>query len=298
MTPAVGLTPIAVVGFGRMGRLHAQALQWSPEFHLAAVVDPDAACADEAAALGATWHAAIEMLAPSVRHAIVAVPASRHAQVACALARRGLHCLVETPAGARADDVAAMIAASDIDGTCMRVAFGERFNPVVAALLAAPPPATLAIRRHSAHALDIPREGDVLRELMVHDLDWVCALAKASPVQVDLLDARRHYERWEAIRCRLRFPNGMDVDLSASRIAPRAECAVHVAGQGVLLLEDARESPDTLAAQAHAFLRAARDAYAPVEGVPLATLERAFDTHRLLDRIERAACELEATHAA
>ena len=233
------------------------------------------------------------MLAPSIRHAIIAVPPSRHAQIARALARRGVHCLLETPGGAHADDTAAMIAAADIDGTCMRVAFGERFNPVIAALLTAPTPATLAIRRHNSHALDIPREGDVLHEVLLHDLDWVCALAKASPVQVDVLDARRHYQRWEAIRCRLRFPNGMDVDLSVSRIAPRAECAIHVAGQGVLPLEDLRESTDTLAAQASAFLRAARD-----EDTPLATLERAFDTHRLLERIARAATELEATHAA
>ena len=293
MSPAVGITPIAVIGFGRMGRLHAQALQASPDFHLAAIADPDAACAEDIAALGATWHASFEMLAPSIRHAIIAVPPSRHAQIARALARRGVHCLLETPGGAHADDTAAMIAAADIDGTCMRVAFGERFNPVIAALLTAPTPATLAIRRHNSHALDIPREGDVLHEVLLHDLDWVCALAKASPVQVDVLDARRHYQRWEAIRCRLRFPNGMDVDLSVSRIAPRAECAIHVAGQGVLPLEDLRESTDTLAAQASAFLRAARD-----EDTPLATLERAFDTHRLLERIARAATELEATHAA
>jgi predicted dehydrogenase len=293
MSPAVGTTPIAVIGFGHMGRLHAQALHTSPDFHLAAIVDPDAALADDIAALGATWHAAFEMLAPTIRHAILAVPPSRQAQIACALARRGVHCLIETPGGASAADAAAMIAASDIDGTCMRVAFGERFNPVIAALLSAPPPATLAIRRHSGHALDIPREGDVLREMLLQDLDWVCALAKASPVQVDVLDARRHYERWEAIRCRLRFPNGMDVDLSASRIAPRAECAVHVAGQGVHLLEELRERSETLAAQARAFLRASRD-----EDTPLATLERAFDTHRLLARIERAASDREATHAA
>ncbi|KGQ18815.1 Oxidoreductase [Lysobacter dokdonensis DS-58] len=289
----MGIAPIAVVGFGRRGRLHAQALATMPEVHLAAIVDPDAACANDIAALGAARHATIDLLAPSIRHAIVAVPPERHAQVACALARRGVHCLIETPGGARADDTAAMIAASDIDGTCMRVAFGERFNPVIASLLAAPPPATLAIRRHTAHAIDIPRDGDVLRELMLHDLDWVCALAKASPVQVDVLDARRHYERWEAIRCRLRFPNGMDVDLSASRIAPRAESALHVAGQGVLPLDDVREHPGTLTAQARAFLRATQD-----EDTPLATLERAFDTHRLLERIERAAGEQGATHAA
>ena len=50
----------------------------------------------------------------------------------------------------------------------------------------------------------------------------VIAIAGAVPTQVDILDARRHYERFEAIRCRLRFPNGMDVDVSASRIATRA----------------------------------------------------------------------------
>jgi predicted dehydrogenase len=287
------MTPVAVVGFGRMGRLHARTLSAMPEYRLAAIVDPDVGCAEEAAALGATWHASIEMLEHDIRHAIVAVPSARHAQVACALARRGVHCLIEKPAGANAQDAAALIAASDIDGTCMRVAFSERFNPVIESLLAAPPPTTLAIRRHSSHALDVPRESDVLRDLLAHDLDWLCALAKAAPTQIEILDARRHYERWEAIRCRLRFPNGMEVDLSASRIATRPERAVHVAGKGVLPLDEVREDEDALTAQARAFLRATMD-----EPAPLASLEQAFQVHRVLDRVERAACELEATHAA
>ena len=204
-----------------------------------------------------------------------------------------MHCLIEKPAGADAHDAGTLIAASDIDGTCMRVGYIERFNPVVAQLLASPAPATLAIRRHSSHALDIPPDGDVLRDLLAHDLDWVCAIAGATPTQVDILDARRHYERFEAIRCRLRFPNGMDVDVSASRIATRVERAVHVAGQGVLPLEDLQADPDTLALQMRAFLRACED-----ERTPLASLEQAFSLHRLIERIEQAACEHEAARAA
>jgi predicted dehydrogenase len=265
-----------------------------PEFRLAALVDPDPACAALAAELGVKCHDSVERLPDTIKLAFVAVPSSQHANVVCTLARRDVHCLVEKPAGENADEVAAMLAASDISGACIRVGFAERFHPVIASLLSAPraqAPSTLAVRRHSSHALDIPRDGDVLRDLLAHDLDWVCALANAAPSQVEVLDARRHYERWEAIRCRLRFPNGLDVDLSASRIATRAELAVHVAGKGVLPLDGAPE--DALAAQARAFLEAVQDLR-----TPLATLEHAFATHRLLDQIERAAVQLEATHAA
>ena len=44
--------PIAVVGFGRMGRRHVEALSRSPEFVLSMVVDSDPARVREARALG------------------------------------------------------------------------------------------------------------------------------------------------------------------------------------------------------------------------------------------------------
>ena len=84
------MTPVALIGFGTRGRVHAQALHAMHDIHLAAIVDLDPACADAAKEFGAPWLPGVSRLDPSIRHALIATPGEYHASIACALARRGV----------------------------------------------------------------------------------------------------------------------------------------------------------------------------------------------------------------
>ena len=55
-------TRIAVVGFGLIGRRHAEVLRRSPSLALSAVVDPDESSQDAAAALGVQVFATLDAL--------------------------------------------------------------------------------------------------------------------------------------------------------------------------------------------------------------------------------------------
>src|SRR6266481_3681450 len=89
---------VAVVGVGEFGRNHVRIVHQSPRASLVAVVDTDPARAAEiAAANSCVAFTDPRALAGKVDAAIVAVPTSAHADVACALLESGIDVLVEKP---------------------------------------------------------------------------------------------------------------------------------------------------------------------------------------------------------
>ena len=92
------MTRVAVVGVGQFGRNHARVVAQSQRAELVAVVDSDAARAAEIAGQhGCRALPDAEMLGGMVDAAIVAVPTSAHADVACRLMEEGIDVLVEKP---------------------------------------------------------------------------------------------------------------------------------------------------------------------------------------------------------
>src|SRR5690349_10354225 len=126
---------VAVVGVGEFGRNHVRVVHQSPRAELIAVVDTNPARASEIGAANACLALTDPReLAGKVDAAIVAVPTSAHADVACALLESGIDVLVEKPI---ATDLAAadrLIHAADSHARILQVGHLERFNPAVVAL--------------------------------------------------------------------------------------------------------------------------------------------------------------------
>src|SRR4051812_20925649 len=82
--PSVGEPlPVAVVGCGRMGRLHARVYSEMPTVRLVGVVDANPEAAQSAAEdFGCRVFASVEELLPEVRAVSLAVPTEFHAAVA------------------------------------------------------------------------------------------------------------------------------------------------------------------------------------------------------------------------
>lgn len=91
--------PVALLGAGVIGRMHAARMRRSDDVVLAGVADPGAAAREWAASQGVPWAAEPAQLLDRVRPAaaIVATPNATHTEVALACIERRIPLLVEKP---------------------------------------------------------------------------------------------------------------------------------------------------------------------------------------------------------
>jgi len=211
---------LAVIGAGQFGKNHCRVVHESGRAQLCAVVDTDAARAAESAALyQAEPLADAGALAGKVDAAIVAVPTTAHEAVALALIEAGIDVLVEKPIAADLEAAGRLVAAAARHGRILQVGHLERFNPAVIELeKRATLPLFFEIHRlniFSPRSLDV----DVVLDLMIHDVDIVLALARASPQEIRAAGIRILSEKVDIANVRLQFPNGCVANLTASRVS-------------------------------------------------------------------------------
>jgi predicted dehydrogenase len=209
---------LAVIGLGRMGRVHAANLarrRW-----LAAVVDSLAAVAhgvgDE---LGVTWSVSLEDVLPGVDGVVIAAPTALHAELAERASAAGVAVFCEKPLGL--DLPAAERAAACVT----QVGFQRRFDTDWLAL-AATDVGELRLFRCSHRNASAPAAelGDLFVDVAAHDLD----AARWLGGEVAELHA------WEGTGCAcisLRFESGALGLIDVSRAAGYGfECSAELVG--------------------------------------------------------------------
>lgn len=308
--------PVAVIGAGRFGRHHARVYASLPEAELVAVVDRDAARAEQVAhEFGCEARTSPETLPEAVRAASLAVPTVQHAAVGVSLLKAGVDLLVEKPLASDMESGDDLVSAAESGGRILQVGHLERFNPVVeAATAAATLPLFFEVHRmspFSPRSLDV----DVVLDLMIHDLDIVLSLVDSQIAQVDASGLSVISEQTDIASARIQFGNGCVANLTASRVStervrklrffqPREYVSIdYVSRQGVRIALDhsnklqlRRLDPtegEPLRRQLHAFLRCVHSRSQPrvhgragLEALRLALrIREAIDEHsRLVSR--------------
>lgn len=206
---------LAIIGTGMMGRNYLRAAK-AAGIAVAFITDVN----QKAAAAAASEFGCAVNSNPrpgDMDAAVIAVPTAAHAAIAMPLLSGGVHCLVEKPFVANADEGRALIAAAKTANAVLQVGHIERFNPAVEALAAQAidPNAitTITARRMgpaSARVTDI----SVVLDLMVHDLDIVLALKPVPVTNIEATGTRDHAE------AKLTFSDGAVAVLTASRTWP------------------------------------------------------------------------------
>jgi len=211
---------IAVVGAGAFGKNHLRVVRESGQAELAGVFDIDPARRAAAAAeFGCPELPSLAAIASAAQAAIVAVPTTAHAAVACELLEAGLDVLVEKPMAASVDEGRRMADTARAHGRILQVGHLERFNPAVTAaesLLTVP----LFFEVHrlsvfSPRSLDV----DVVADLMIHDLEIVLAMTGQRPSEVNAAGIQVLSSKVDIANVRLAFPNGCIANLTASRVS-------------------------------------------------------------------------------
>jgi UDP-N-acetyl-2-amino-2-deoxyglucuronate dehydrogenase len=123
----------AVIGYGKVAHIHAEALASIPESELVAVCGRDAGKARAfAEAYGVRPFTSIEeMVGAGVQAVVVATPHPAHAFVTTAALRAGAHAIVEKPLASSLEDCDAMIAAAREGGRTLAMISQRRlYAPV------------------------------------------------------------------------------------------------------------------------------------------------------------------------
>jgi myo-inositol 2-dehydrogenase/D-chiro-inositol 1-dehydrogenase len=183
---------IAVIGAGRIGRIHARNIAAHPQANLAGIADPDAAAAARLAA--ATGCQVISLDAAfKAKAVLIASPTPTHAEYIERAAAAGRSVFCEKPIDLSADRVRACLGTVRRAGSLLMVGFNRRFDPHFASLrtrLAAGEIGRLELLTITSRDPGPPppsyvaTSGGLFRDMMIHDLDMARHLLAEEPTEV------------------------------------------------------------------------------------------------------------------
>lgn len=215
---------VAVVGAGRMGKLHARVLSEMPGTELICVVDANGSAAKSLArqrnCLALTSSAeAIDL----VDAAVISVPTLSHIEAAQPFVAAGKSVLLEKPICNDPAEARELIALAKKTGAVLQVGHTERFNPAV-----------LAMQKYDIHPKFIEahrispftfRSADVgvVLDMMIHDLDLVLKLAGGNVEHIHAVGINVIGAHEDICSARLMFDNGCVANVTASRLAIKTE---------------------------------------------------------------------------
>lgn len=223
------VVPVAVVGCGRMGRLHARVYSEMPGVHLVGVYDAHHQAAREVAEdFGTRAFENLRDLLPHVAGASVCVPTKFHADLAEPFLRRGVACLIEKPLAKDVFDARKIVEASHKYSAIVQVGHIERFNPAVRAMRQLNVnPRFIEVTRISPLTFRSIDVGVVL-DMMIHDIDIVLRLANSTVEKIDAVGVSVIGEVEDICNARLTFANGCVANLTASRLSLKTERKLRV----------------------------------------------------------------------
>jgi myo-inositol 2-dehydrogenase/D-chiro-inositol 1-dehydrogenase len=251
----------AVLGAGRIGRVHAKAIASTDGAVLVAVADPIAAAAES---LAATHSCAIRTIdeieaADDVDAVVICTPTDTHADLIERFARAGKAIFCEKPVDLDVTRVKNCLKVVKETGATLMVGFNRRFDPHFAALKGAIDAGkigkvemvTITSRDPSPPPYEyISRSGGIFRDMTIHDFDvarWLLGeevetvMASAS-VLVDAEIGKRG--DYDSVNIILRTASGRQAIITNTRRAVYGyDQRIEVLGsEGLVAAENLREA--------------------------------------------------------
>jgi predicted dehydrogenase len=284
---------VAVVGVGYLGRFHAQKYAAQPNAALVGVADVDSSRAAEVAAECQTQaFSDYRLLFGQVECVSIAVPTQCHHAVARDFLMHGIDVLVEKPLTATAAEGRELVEIAAQAGRILQVGHLERFNPALRSLTGILTAPRFIECHRVAPFVERGTDVDVVRDLMIHDLDVILSLVRSPVVSMEAFGVPVLTAEPDIANARLRFASGCITNITASRVALKRERKMRIFQPDTYLVVDygehririCRREPgqqagglpnltyeeravggeDALEEEIRAFLRAVHDRSAPV----------------------------------
>jgi len=217
---AAGPVRLAVVGVGHLGRQHARVAAGLPDARVVGVHDIDRSRAEEVAREhGLSVLPDLEAVTREAEAVVVATPTASHAKVASFLLERGRDVLIEKPMTATVAEADRLLSIARAGGRVIQVGHVERYNPAVeAAFRLLSQPQFVEVHRLGAftgRSTDV----DVVRDLMIHDLQMVLELVGRPPKEIRAAGLAVLTDRLDIANARIEFEGGCIASLTASRVS-------------------------------------------------------------------------------
>jgi predicted dehydrogenase len=221
---------VGVVGAGHFGRFHA--LKLAKSGVLSGLHDADAGRAAAVAAEVGCAALGLDALLAASDAVVVAVPTAHHHQMGLAVLRAGRHLFMEKPLAATLEQADQLLAVAARNELVLQVGHIERYSAAIITLhreLAGfVPRAVQAVRvaPFRPRSLDV----SVVLDLMIHDLDLVMGLARAPLAEVRAVGRAVMSPLPDYAVAQLRFADGMQAEITASRVSVGLERRLRLLG--------------------------------------------------------------------
>ncbi len=229
----------AVVGAGRMGKLHSRIYSQMEQVELIGVVDQDIERAREVASeYGVQAFSDVNDVIDKVDAVTVAVPTEHHFKISGPFLERGIAVLVEKPLADSLEVAREMLELSRKNNCILQVGYSERFNPVAQAMKRMNfKPRFIESNRISPFTFRSTDIGVVL-DMMIHDIDIILSMAKSPIKSVFAAGVNVIGKHEDIANVRIVFESGCVANMTASRLALKTERKVRVFSEDAYLSLD------------------------------------------------------------
>ncbi|MEE7545787.1 inositol 2-dehydrogenase [Xanthomonas sp. Kuri4-1] len=249
---------VAVLGAGRIGRIHSRNVAAHPHARLVAIADPIAG-AVEPLAQGLGAEALLDAVAaiehPEVEAVVIGTPTDTHAPLLLKAVELGKAVLCEKPIDESLEQSEAVAARIGALGGRVMMAFNRRFETSFAAIRRAIVAGEIGeVRQVIISSRDpgmppaeyVKRSGGIFRDMTIHDLDMARFLLGEEPVEVSATASRlvdpaltERYDDYDTAMVTLRTASGKQCHINNCREAVYGyDQRVEVFGATGMLLQD------------------------------------------------------------
>lgn len=210
---------VGVVGTGHMGSYHVRTYAEFQNVELVGVVDIDEEKAEEIAKQYNTKaYSDYREIIDKIEAVNIAVPTSKHYQIAKDFLEAGKHVLVEKPVTSSLKEAEELLSLSQSKNLVLQTGHVERFNAAVNELKnIVKNPILIECRRLGPRNSRIVDTGVVL-DLLIHDVDIILRLVDSKITKINVAGAPIYSEFEDMANVQLVFANGCVANLTASRV--------------------------------------------------------------------------------
>jgi len=219
----------AVVGAGKMGKIHAKVYSKLDNVELVAIADNNI---ENAKALAEKYDclavSAPAELIDKVDAVTISAPTIAHHETAMLFLKNKIPVLIEKPLASTVQQGREIVELAKANDTIVAVGHSERCNPVVQAMKRLHiEPMFIEVTRVSPYPFRSMDIGVVL-DVMIHDIDIILSLANSPVKKVDAAGVNVIADHEDVCNARIIFENGCIANVTASRLALKTERKVRL----------------------------------------------------------------------